>query len=87
MKDKKFSILIKLAVAWLFFFLLTLRVKSPLIEQLDILILFICVCWFGYWTLSFFRGKSMPPDQDKTNIIELKQVNAKSKSKKTPESV
>ena len=52
MKDKKFRILVWLVVAWAGMFLLTMKVKSPRLEQVDLLILFVCLGWFAYWTIS-----------------------------------
>jgi hypothetical protein len=52
MEDKKFKVLLYLGGIWLFLFAVAMKVKSPRLEQFDILIAFICVGWFAYWTLS-----------------------------------
>ena len=56
MKDKKLKILCILSAIWVVVFGLTLWLKNPRIEQLDIGILFVCLAWFAYWTISGIVG-------------------------------
>lgn len=77
--------MVVLAGAWLGLFLLTMKVKNPRLEQVDILILFIWMGWFAYWTIStvrsYFKKDITVSEQPKPT----EQTNAK--SKKTPKSV
>ena len=88
MKDNKFKILVILAAAWAGIFLLTMRVRSPRLEQFDILLLFICFVWFAYWTVSMVRAnlKKGTPSLDETTKPEQTEA-TNANTKETPKSV
>jgi len=83
MKDNKFKILVWLAAAWAGMFLLTMKVKSYRLEQIDLLILFVCCGWFAYWTIStvraYFRKETPPVNQQTPQPTEETVTHAKSK--------
>lgn len=55
MRDNKFDILVVLGSLWLAIFIaMVFGVRiSPRIEQVVTLV---CIIWFAYWTISFFRS-------------------------------
>ena len=93
MKDNKFKVLIYLAVSWAALFLLTMKFKSPRLEQINILLLLVCFCWFAYWTIStivsYMKGDTTVKEKIETEIKSYKSTEkqeSNAKSKKTPKS-
>ncbi len=65
MQDKKLKILLYIGAVWAVLFLVTLRVKAPMLEGVEFVVLFAALCWFAYWTLSTILGvwKPKPPEK------------------------
>jgi len=82
MKDKKFRVMCILGIVWALLFLVTMRVKAPMLEGVEVLVSFTCVAWFAYWTLSSIFGKT-PTVEKVQPQTESEQSNA-STPKNTP---
>ncbi len=72
MQDKKLKILLYLGAAWGVLFLVTLRVKAPMLEGVEFAVLFAALCWFAYWTVSTMRGiwKPKTPEKEENTTPE-----------------
>jgi hypothetical protein len=56
MQDKKLKVLLSIGAVWAILFLVTLRVKAPMMEGVEIVVLFAGLAWLAYWTLSTIRA-------------------------------
>jgi hypothetical protein len=76
MKDKKFRILCILGIVWATLFLITMKVKAPMLEGVEMVVSFSAIAWFAYWTLSTIRWAKKPEPKQ-----ESEQPNASNKEK------
>lgn len=83
MKDMKFRVLCIIAAVWAGLFILTMRIKSPRLEQLDILVLFIGIAWFAYWTVSTVRASLKKDNIPVTETIEQSSEENKTNAEAT----
>ena len=60
MQDKKFRILCYIGIVWAVLFLITMRVKAPMLEGVEIAVTLAAIVWFFYWTLSMIRWAKKP---------------------------
>jgi hypothetical protein len=60
MKDRKFRILCILGIVWALLFLITMRVKAPMLEGVEVVVTFSAIAWFFYWTLSAIKWAKKP---------------------------
>jgi hypothetical protein len=66
MQDKKLKVLLYLGAVWAVLFLVTLRVKAPMLEGVEVMVLVAGLLWLAYWTLSLIRAMlKKQPEQPK----------------------
>ncbi len=66
MKDKKLQVLLYIGAVWAVLFLVTLRVKAPMLEGVEVMVLFSGLIWLAYWTFSLIRATiKKQPEQPK----------------------
>lgn len=83
MKEHKAKVLGVLAAAWLLLSLVTMRVKAPLLEDVTILVAFMCLGWFAYWTISMLREKDIPAPQPNQQLESTESKKEHGKRKQT----
>ena len=71
MQDKKLKILLYIGAVWAVLFMVTLRIKAPMLEGVEIVVLIAGLAWLAYWTLSTIRNVLMKP-----TTTESKKPNA-----------
>lgn len=75
MTDKKFRILCIIGIVWAVLFLITMRVKAPMLEGVEIAVMLAAIVWFFYWTLSAIRWVKKPEptkESETSNASEKK---------------
>ena len=65
--DKKFKVLCGIGAVWAILFLVMLKIRTPLLEGVEVFIICAGLAWLAYWTISFIRTKPQPPTESKTN--------------------
>lgn len=73
MKDKKLRILVIIGAIWAALFLITLRIKAPILEGVEVAVLVGGLCWLFYWTISIIRSiakKSPEPTTTEANASQ-----------------
>ena len=70
----KFRTLCILASVWLALFLITMKVKSPVLEGVEVFVWFTALLWFAYWTFTEMFGGSKATSQDKSSSKETPKV-------------
>lgn len=64
MQDKKLKVLLYIGALWAVLFLVTMRVKAPVLEGVEFVVLFAGLCWLVYWTISTIRAVWTPPTSE-----------------------